>query len=120
MAGVEAGLFPLTRESCTQRPGDGGEDFTLRLDTPAGRVTASTHFQGEAAVGGTIRGASFLNVPSFVHTMDERVQVPGLGKIPVDVAFGGAFYAFCEAEALGVLLDATDFRELIDVGMRVK
>jgi trans-L-3-hydroxyproline dehydratase len=52
--------------------------------------------------------------------MDERVQVPGLGKIPVDVAFGGAFYAFCEAEALGVLLDATDFRELIDVGMRVK
>ena len=42
MAGVEAGLFPLP-------PGSGGrgedpEDLVLRLDTPAGRVTASTHF----------------------------------------------------------------------------
>ncbi|HEX6385484.1 MAG TPA: proline racemase family protein, partial [Anaerolineae bacterium] len=45
---------------------------------------------------------------------------PGIGPVRYDVAFGGAFYAFCRAEELGVELTAGDFRQLIDVGMCVK
>jgi len=102
MAGVEGGLVPV-------------ESDTLRMDTPAGRVTAFVHRED-----GRIAEASFLNVPSFVYALDQEVHVPGLGAVRYDVAFGGAFYAFCRAAELGVSLDAGAFRELMDVGMRIK
>ena len=110
MAGVEAGVVPLRGERA-----EGGDPLTLRLDTPAGRVTAFAHREGDR-----VREASFLNVPSFVYAVDREVDVPGLGPVRYDVAFGGAFYAFCEAEELGVSLEPESFREVMDVGMRVK
>jgi len=87
----------------------------LLIDTPAGQVTASAKHHG-----GRIREVSFLNVPSFVYALDKDVDVPGIGRVRYDVAFGGAFYAFCRAEDLGVGLKPEDFRSLIDAGMRVK
>ena len=108
MAGVEAGVLPLRAEQ-------DADTLTLRLDTPAGRVTAFAHMEG-----GRVRQASFLNVPSFVYALDQEVDVPGLGRVRYDVAYGGAFYAFCRAEELGVSLEPESFRELMDVGMRVK
>lgn len=102
MAAVEGGVVPV-------------ESDTLRMDTPAGRVTAFVHRED-----GRIAEASFLNVPSFVYALDQEVHVPGLGAVRYDVAFGGAFYAFCRAAELGVSLDAGAFRELMDVGMRIK
>jgi trans-L-3-hydroxyproline dehydratase len=101
MAGMEAGVVPATE--------------TLRIDTPAGRVTASCHREGNRIVR-----ASFLNVPSFVYALDREVHVQGVGRIRCDVAFGGAFYAFCKATDLGVRLEAASFRSLMDVGMRLK
>ena len=110
MAGMEAGEVP---------PGVGSEAVEgariLRIDTPAGRVTASSHWEG-----GRVREASFLNVPSFVYALDQEVDVAGLGRVRYDVAFGGAFYAFCQADDLGVSLEAMAFRSLMEVGMRVK
>jgi trans-L-3-hydroxyproline dehydratase len=69
---------------------------------------------------GRVAEVSFHNVPSFVYALDQHVEVPGLGRVRYDVAFGGAFYAFCRAEELGVGLAASDFRQLIDAGMRIK
>jgi len=46
----------------------------VRLDTPAGRVTAYPHF-----ANGRITHVSFDNVPSFVYARDQTVDVPGLG-----------------------------------------
>jgi trans-L-3-hydroxyproline dehydratase len=40
--------------------------------------------------------------------------------VPYDVAFGGAFYAFVEAEQVGVTLGPESFRQLIDKGMAIK
>lgn len=109
MAGVEAGVVG-------PRGGPGEDEaMTLRMDTPAGRVTAFARREG-----GRVRSASFLNVPSFVYAMDQTVEVPGLGMVRYDIAFGGAFYAFCRAEDLGVSLDPGSFRELMEVGMRIK
>jgi trans-L-3-hydroxyproline dehydratase len=88
----------------------------VRIDTPAGRVTA--HAIRNA--NGNIDHVSFRNVPSFVYTLDQTVVVPGLGSIPYDVAYGGAFYAFCRADDLGVDLTPAAFRQLIDVGMSIK
>jgi len=88
---------------------------TVRLDTPAGRVTARP-----SCDGGRVRKVAFENVPSFAYALDQTVEVPDLGKVRYDIAFGGAFYAFVEAADLGVKLDPNDFRELIHLGMALK
>lgn len=87
----------------------------IRLDTPAGRVTAYARRVGER-----VAEAWFHNVPAFVYALDQSVQVDGLGSVRYDVAYGGAFYAFCRAEELGIGLGPENFRELIDAGMRIK
>ncbi len=92
-----------------------GDDPVIRMDTPAGRVTAIAHRKN-----GSVAEVAFHNVPSFVFALDQNVNVPGIGDVRYDVAFGGAFYAFCRAEDFGLNLIAADFRKLIDVGMRIK
>ena len=94
-----------------------GDNPIIKMDTPAGMVTAYAKRQPET---GRVTQVSFHNVPSFVYTLDQIVDIPGIGPIRYDIAFGGAFYAFCRAEDLGVGLTDTDVRQLIDVGMRVK
>ncbi len=92
-----------------------GERPVIKMDTPAGRVTAYAQREGSRVVF-----VSFHNVPSFVYALDQTVDVPGIGPVNYDVAFGGAFYAFCRAGELGVELTPPGFRELIDAGVRVK
>ena len=88
----------------------------VRLDTPAGRVTAYPHYND----AGRVTHVSFDNVPSFVYALDQGVDVPGLGRVRYDIAFGGAFYAYVSAEEVGVSLTPGDFRQLIDLGTRIK
>lgn len=92
-----------------------GDRPVIKMDTPAGRVTAYARREN-----GRVVEVSFHNVPSFVYALDQTVDVPGIGLISYDIAFGGAFYAFCRADDLGVGLGEKDFSQLIDVGMRVK
>ncbi len=87
----------------------------LRIDTPAGLVTAQAKVEN-----GRVREVSFLNVPSFVYAMDKTVEVPGIGGVKVDIAFGGAFYAFCSARSLDLRLVPSEFRRLIDLGTKIK
>jgi trans-L-3-hydroxyproline dehydratase len=88
----------------------------VHLDTPAGRVTAYPHYDD----AGRVTHVSFDNVPSFVYALDQTVDVPGLGRVRYDLAFGGAFYAYVSAEEVGVGLAPDDFRTLIDMGTRIK
>jgi proline racemase len=88
-------------------------DGLVRIDTPAGRVTARPSLEG-----GRVAKVSFENVPSFVLERDVLVEVEGLGSVSTDIAFGGAFYAYVDASKLG--LDPRNARALIDAGMRVK
>ncbi|MFN2134920.1 MAG: proline racemase family protein [Candidatus Promineifilaceae bacterium] len=92
-----------------------GERPVIRMDTPAGRVTAFASREE-----GRVSSVSFHNVPSFVYALDQIVDVPGIGRVRYDIAFGGAFYAFCRAEDVGVDLTAADYRNLIDAGVRIK
>jgi trans-L-3-hydroxyproline dehydratase len=88
----------------------------VRLDTPAGRVTAYPRFDA----GGRVLDVAFDNVPSYVVVLDRAVDVPGLGRVSYDLAFGGAYYAYVEAASVGVGLAPADFRALIDLGTRIK
>ena len=94
---------------------DDSEKPVLKIDTPAGQVRASAEVSG-----GRVKSVSFLNVPSFVYALDREVNVAGIGRVRYDVAFGGAFYAFCRAEDLGISLVPEHYRGLIEAGMLVK
>ncbi|ESZ18667.1 4-hydroxyproline epimerase [Mesorhizobium sp. L48C026A00] len=65
----------------------------LRLDTPAGLVTAEYR-----QVGDYVEEVRITNVPSFVHAEGLTVECPQLGEISVDVAYGGNFYAIVEPQ----------------------
>ena len=87
----------------------------VRIDTPAGRVTARAFLQE-----GRVKEVSFRNVPSFLLISDHEIDLPGIGTLRYDVAFGGAFYAFCNAEQLGLQLLPERYSELIDAGRQIK
>ena len=65
-----------------------------------------------------MESVAFRNVPSFVFEPSLLVSV-GSRKIPVDVAFGGAFYAIVDAEAAGLPIDAAHLPELRKLGMAI-
>ena len=88
---------------------------TLRIDAPAGLVTA--HARCEA---GQVKSVYFHNVPSFVLALDETIAVPELGTVRYDIAFGGAFYAFVNAVDVGLDTRPDDFAALISKGMAIK
>jgi trans-L-3-hydroxyproline dehydratase len=67
-----------------------------------------------------VEEVSFRNVPSFVAQLDANVLLPGLGNVRYDLAFGGAFYAYVQAEDVGLECKPADYRALIEVGMAIK
>ena len=69
---------------------------------------------------GKVTEASFRNVPSFVYLRDQRVDVEGIGSVEFDVAYGGAFYAFVNAQAVGLSLLPEQADRIIDYGRRIK
>ena len=87
----------------------------VRLDTPAGRVTAWPRRDGAR-----VRSVAFENVPSYVVSLDDHVAVPGIGDVRYDLAFGGAFYAFVDAASVGLEMTPDRFRDLIAIGSAIK
>jgi proline racemase len=87
---VETGKVPAT-EPVTE--------FVLQC--PCGPV--EVRVQVESGKPGLV---SFRSVPAFVLAMDRQVEVPGIGRVRYDLAYGGAFYAFTEAAALGTDVQA--------------
>jgi trans-L-3-hydroxyproline dehydratase len=87
----------------------------VTFNVPAGKVHARGRIEN-----GQVREASFRNVPSFLYLREQSVEVPEIGMVNFDVAYGGAFYAFVDAEALGLSLDGEEYSRLIDYGRRIK
>lgn len=87
----------------------------ITINVPAGRIRARATVEN-----GKVMETSFRNVPSFLFLRDKKVNVPDLGEVPFDVAYGGAFYAFVEAESVGLKLTPEHFNRIIDLGRRIK
>ena len=79
-----------------------GESPVVKIDAPPGRLLAKVEMEN-----GKIVKCSFKNVPSFTLIQQESINVPGIGIVKFDVAYGGAFYVFCNATKLGLKLDAS-------------
>jgi proline racemase len=87
---------------------------TIRLDTPAGLVTAGVRVEDGAATSVTL-----TNVPSFLLERDATVKVEGFGEITYDMAFGGNFYAILPIDTLGLPFDRARKQDILDAGLAV-
>ncbi len=97
---LETGLVPMV-EPLTE----------LRLDVPAGPIDVrATCEQGK------VTAVTFRNVPAFAVHLDAIVDVPTLGSVAVDVAWGGMFYVIADGDELGVDLSADNGAEIARVG----
>lgn len=87
----------------------------VTFNVPAGKIHATATIEH-----GTVKEVSFRNVPSFLYLGDKEVNVPGIGNVTFDIAYGGAFYAFVEADQLNLNLLPGNHDTLIDHGRRIK
>lgn len=87
----------------------------LSLDTPAGLVTVTADCHD-----GKCKAVAFNNVPAFVYKLDLPVEVPGLGTIQVDIAWGGMHYAIVDVRSVGLTIENANGRKLIEMGERIK
>lgn len=93
-----------------------GSHPKLVFDAPPGKIYATAVRDSL----GKVTNVSFNNVPSFVLLQNEEVVVEDIGKLKFDVAYGGAFYAFVNADEVNLQLNASYYNQLIDLGRRIK
>ncbi len=86
----------------------------IRLDTPAGLVVAEV-----AVEAGVARSVTIRNVASFSERLDATVEVPGVGTVPYDIAYGGNFYAMVQLNDIGLAFDRSEARRLLDAGLAI-
>jgi proline racemase len=101
---LETGMVPM-REPVTE----------LTLETPAGLI----HVRADCD-GGKVRRVTFRNVPAFAAYLDRTIEVPQLGSVVVDVAWGGMFYVIADAAPFGLRLTPDEGRDIVRIGEMIK
>lgn len=66
----------------------------LILDVPAGQINIDYQLEGEKVVA-----VRLYNVASYLAHRDVVLDIPGLGKLTVDVSYGGNYYVIIEPQA---------------------
>ena len=87
---------------------------TIRLDTPAGLVVVDV-----AIEDGRAKNVTMTNVPSFSYALDQEVDVPGLGKLKYDMAYGGNFYAIVPIERVNIEFERENGQKFLDLGLQI-
>ncbi|ADI13975.1 trans-3-hydroxy-L-proline dehydratase [Truepera radiovictrix] len=85
------------------------------IDSPAGFIEAFVAWDGRKA-----SGVRFRNVPSFLYARDLTVVTPSFGELTLDIAFGGAFYAYLDGAQAGLAVRPENTRALVQLGDEVK
>lgn len=89
------------------------------LDAPAGRIVARARVTRRADGSRRVESVAFTNVPSFVLAAGVPVTVRGR-TFRVDVAYGGAFYAICDAEAAGLGVTPARLHDLRELSVEIR
>ena len=87
----------------------------LTLETPAGLIEVEARVEG-----GKVTGVTFENVPAFPVHLGATVEIPTLGEVEVDVAWGGMFFAIADARRFGLSISPENAADLVRIGAMVK
>ena len=87
----------------------------IKIDAPAGQIISHAKIKD-----GKVESVYFHNVPSFLYLQNEEFIVDGIGKIKFDIAYGGAFYAYVNADELNISMTSDNYNGLIQMGMLIK
>lgn len=101
---LETGMLPMLEP-----------ETVLILEAPAGLIRVRA-----ACADGKVTGVTFENVPAFAVHLGVPVEVPAVGTVAVDVAWGGMFYAIADAAPLGFAITPDEARDLARVGEMIK
>jgi len=102
-AAVEMGMVEVT------------EPYTyLTLESPAGLIKGQVRVEEGKALEVT-----FKNVPAFLDKEGVEIDVDGLGKVKLDVAFGGSFFAVVEINQLGVDISPENTNKITELGVKI-
>ena len=100
---LETGIVPM------QEP-----ETRMVLEAPGGLIEVTATCRDGKALRISLR-----NVPSFADRLDARIEVPGLGTLTVDTAYGGDSFVIADAEALGFSITPDEARDLAEIGMKI-
>jgi len=92
------------------------EPGLLRLDAPAGRVDARYRLDER----GFVEAVRITNVPSYLEAEGMEIEIEGLGRLVLDIAYGGNFYAIIEPQASWAGLDAATPGEILRLSPLVR
>lgn len=106
-AAVETGMVDVE---------NGATEKQVVLETPAGLVTATAYLD----VNCSVSSVSFDNVESFLYKEDQSVEVEGIGKVKLDIAFGGSFFAILPASEVGLNIEMNQAHRFSELGMRIR
>ncbi len=101
---LETGIVPMI-EPVTE----------LTLEAPAGLIRVRAECQD-----GKVTRVTFQNVPAFAVHLDAIIEVPELGPVKVDVAWGGMFFVLADADSLGISLAPENGREIVRISEAIR
>lgn len=100
---LETGIVPMTEP-----------ETRLVMEAPGGLVEVVAQCRD-----GKVTQVRVRNVPSFVDRLDVAIEVPGIGTVMADTAFGGDSFAIVDATALGFAITPDEARDLAEVGIKI-
>ncbi len=101
---LETGMVPMAEP-----------ETRLVLEAPGGLVTVRARCRR-----GRCERIEIENVPAFASHLDAAIEVPGLGTLNADVAYGGVFFAIVDAAALGFRIAPDEARDIVETGNSIK
>lgn len=87
----------------------------VTIETPAGLIQARA-----TCHDGKCERVTLSMTPSYADQLDAVVEVEGLGKVTVDIAFGGIFYALIDPAQFDLTISPENARKLVDIGTRIQ
>ncbi len=93
---LETGMIPMA-EPVTE----------MVLEAPAGLIRVRAECEN-----GKVTSVTFRNVPAYAPHLDVPVEVPQLGTVTIDIAWGGMWYAIADGEKLGFRLTPDEGRDI--------
>lgn len=90
-------------------------EVKLVLETPAGKVYPTVKMEDNK-----VESVTFENVPAYLEAQDLKITIPDYGEIDTDISFGGNYFAWVDADKIGLKIDKMNTKEIKRVAALVK